>query len=78
MFPQLILYGTLGCHLCEQAEAIVIPVAQNHQLHLSFVDIAEQSGFDAYETRIPLLRLGLRELDWPFDTITVTKFIITK
>jgi len=78
MNPHIILYGTIGCHLCEQAKAIVIPIAQRHHLLLSLVDIAEESGFDAYETRIPVLRLGSRELDWPFDTTTTTKFITTK
>jgi hypothetical protein len=82
MLPQLILYGTAACHLCDLAEAIVIPIAHQHRLQLSMVDIAEQSSLNAYETRIPVLRLelkeGLLELDWPFDAVTITKFVSTK
>ena len=82
MLPQLILYGTAACHLCDLAEAIVIPIAYQYHLQLSMVDIAEQSSSGDYETRIPVLRLelqeGLLELDWPFDAATVTKFVSTK
>ncbi|MFM9911987.1 MAG: glutaredoxin family protein [Methylophilaceae bacterium] len=82
MHPQLILYGTAICHLCELAEAIVAPIAHKHRIQLSLVDIAEQSGLDAYETRIPVLGLefreGLIELDWPFDAAAVTKLVSTK
>jgi hypothetical protein len=75
MKSPLILYGTLGCHLCELAGACVMPVAARHQLKLDHIDIAENADLDAYETRIPVLKYGQQELDWPFDAAAVNAFI---
>jgi len=64
---QLILLGTSACHLCEQAEALVV------QLKIPFtkVDIAEQEQWqDRYAIKIPVL-LDLEsqeELCWPFSS----------
>ncbi len=75
MNPHLILYGTIGCHLCELAEAYIIPIAQARKLNLSLVDIAEHKNLDLYEKRIPVLKYNQHELDWPFDTISAEHFI---
>lgn len=61
------LYVTAGCHLCEQAHAVL--------LQAGLGDAVEQVeiGYDAqlaerYGWRIPVLRIepGGNELDWPF------------
>ena len=40
---QLILFGTSGCHLCEQAVAIInICVQEGLDLTIEYIDIAEQ------------------------------------
>ena len=61
----LILYGTEGCHLCEQAQVLL------RQLGLLWrdVDISENDGLlERYGEKIPLLRRqDGRELGWPFD-----------
>lgn len=71
------LFGTLGCHLCELAEAEVMPLVE-HGLVVELVDIAEDEAFfDSYELRIPVLRridTGA-ELDWPFDSEQVVAFL---
>ncbi len=72
---RLILLGTAGCHLCEQAEIIVgTSVLDN----LEIVDIAEQEQWQAlYALRIPVLLdqdSGI-ELGWPFDLQDLKKFI---
>ncbi|MCX7079120.1 MAG: glutaredoxin family protein [Pseudomonas sp.] len=71
------LFGTLGCHLCELAEAEVMPLVE-HGLVVELVDIAENEAcFDSYELRIPVLRridTGA-ELDWPFDSEQVVAFL---
>ncbi len=62
----LLLLGTSACHLCEQAEALIL------QLNIPFtkIDIAEQEQWqEPYAIKIPVL-LDLsseKELCWPFD-----------
>nr|BFD43472.1 glutaredoxin family protein [Pseudomonas sp. FFPRI_1] len=77
MPPECQLFGTLGCHLCELAEAELMPLVE-HGLMVELVDIAEsQELFDAYGLRIPVLRrvdTGL-ELNWPFDAEQVVAFL---
>ncbi|MHA6493546.1 glutaredoxin family protein [Pseudomonas borbori] len=77
MLPECQLFGTLGCHLCEVAEAILMPIVE-HGLLVELVDIAEQeSQLEAYGLRIPVLRrcdTGA-ELDWPFDADQVVNFL---
>ncbi|MBV4488310.1 glutaredoxin family protein [Pseudomonas sp. SWRI153] len=71
------LFGTLGCHLCEVAEAELMPFVE-HGLLVELVDIAEdQCSYDAYSLRIPVLRrvdTGA-ELDWPFDADQIAAFL---
>ncbi|MGY4493499.1 hypothetical protein ACVW0A_003755 [Pseudomonas sp. TE3610] len=71
------LLGTLGCHLCEQAEDVLMPLV-DHGLLVELVDIAEHpSLFDAYSLSIPVLRrvdTGAT-LNWPFDTDQVVAFL---
>ncbi|NCE93222.1 glutaredoxin family protein [Pseudomonas sp. L13] len=77
MLPECQLFGTLGCHLCEIAEAEVMPLVE-HGLLVELVDITDpQDLTDVYGLRIPVLRrmdTGA-ELDWPFDTEQVVAFL---
>jgi hypothetical protein len=69
------LYSTEHCHLCEEAEAII----HNAGIAVVNVDIVEDDNlFERYSTRIPVLhRLDNdAELDWPFDTLTVSRFLM--
>jgi hypothetical protein len=71
----LILFGTSGCHLCEQAEATIKACILDH---VSYVDIAEQEQWqERYAIRIPVLchPESLKELCWPFDQTDVEIFI---
>lgn len=71
------LLGTLGCHLCELAEAEVMPLVQ-HGLLVELIDIVDSEALvEAYGLRIPVLRrvdTGA-ELDWPFDTEQIVAFL---
>ena len=71
------LFGTLGCHLCELAEAEVMPLVQ-HGLLVELIDIVDSEALvEAYGLRIPVLRrvdTGA-ELDWPFDTEQIVAFL---
>ncbi|MBS5838666.1 MAG: glutaredoxin family protein [Pseudomonas sp.] len=71
------LFGTLGCHLCELAEAEVMPLVE-HGLLVELIDIADSEALvEAYGLRIPVLRrvdTGA-ELGWPFDTEQIVAFL---
>lgn len=77
MPPECQLLGTLGCHLCELAEAEVMPLVE-HGLLVELVDIAESPTlFEAYGLLMPVLRrvdTGA-ELCWPFDSEQIVKFL---
>jgi len=78
MPPECQLFGTLGCHLCEHAEAVLMPLIE-HGLMVELVDIAEQPEalLEAYQLRIPVLRRTDNgdELDWPFEAEQVVSFL---
>ncbi|OOV89346.1 MULTISPECIES: glutaredoxin family protein [Pseudomonas] len=77
MLPECQLFGTLGCHLCEIAEAEIMPLVE-HGLLVELVDITDpQDLTDVYGLRIPVLRRMDTggELDWPFDTDQVVAFL---
>lgn len=70
------LYGTSACHLCEQAEAILLPwVAQG--MTVALVDIAEDDRlFDQFSVLIPVLqREDGKCLSWPFDRLLIEQFL---
>lgn len=77
MLPECQLFGTLGCHLCEIAEAEIMPLVE-HGLLVELVDITDPEDLtDVYGLRIPVLRRTdtEAELDWPFDTEQVVAFL---
>lgn len=71
------LLGTLGCHLCEQAEQLLMPwLARDVVVEL--LDIAESEVLVArYGLRIPVLRRERdgAELGWPFDERSLAAFL---
>jgi len=72
---KLILLGTSGCHLCEEAELIML-ACKNVEIEL--IDIAEQEQWqEKYAIRIPVLyhRETVGELGWPFDRQQAQVFI---
>ncbi|MCQ4346801.1 glutaredoxin family protein [Pseudomonas stutzeri] len=77
MLPACQLFGTLGCHLCELAEEVLLPFAAAG-VSIELVDIAEREEWvAAYGLRIPLLRRldSGAELGWPFDGQKVAAFL---
>ena len=73
-----ILYTTEGCHLCEQAAALLAPWRANGRLQLQEVDIVDDDDLmERYGVRIPVLRLSDsgRELGWPFVTAALEQFL---
>lgn len=78
MSKVLNLYTTLGCHLCEQALAIVHPLVAEKGIELKLVEISESEALvEQYGIRIPVIRLEGREeeLGWPFDQAAAEEYL---
>lgn len=67
-----ILYHTDGCHLCDQAMALLTQCQIDYQL----VDIVfDQSLVALFGTRIPVLENDKgQHLEWPFDAQKIEVF----
>ncbi|MBU2869755.1 glutaredoxin family protein [Colwellia sp. E2M01] len=82
------LYGSEGCHLCEQALAIcnaVIPAEQLAQIDIintERVSHEEQTLVELYGVHIPVLEKleqdssNNSKLFWPFTQAQLTTFVI--
>lgn len=72
------LLGTQGCHLCDDAEQVLVSCLDLSQVQIELVDIAESDDLmQAYATRIPVLRHvpSNADLGWPFQADKVQDFI---
>ncbi|WP_223550704.1 glutaredoxin family protein [Pseudomonas sp. A-B-19] len=77
MYPECQLFGTLGCHLCEDAEAMLMEFVERGLL-VERVEIADdEAWYAAYHLRIPVLRRvdTSAELGWPFGAEEVVAFL---
>ncbi|HCH33893.1 MAG TPA: thioredoxin family protein [Oceanospirillaceae bacterium] len=71
--------GTSGCHLCDDAEALLVQWVNFETSDIILVDIAESDALLArYGTRIPVLYCvdSRQELNWPFDRQMLTQFLL--
>lgn len=75
--PNLILFGTSACHLCEVAEAVLQQQQKTHRFSYTKCDISESDDlFALYGVRIPVLqRDDGAELGWPFNTSDLDAFL---
>ena len=74
MQPELILYSTWGCHLCEEAEQLLKQLSAAPVYKV--VDIVDdEQAFARYRISIPVLRCGENELCWPFDAAQLTTWL---
>jgi hypothetical protein len=74
--PEFYLFGTSGCHLCEQAEALIQQAVSPERWRSC--DIADDTHLlHAYGRRIPVLRheRSGAELDWPFGVDDLDRFL---
>lgn len=74
---KIFLFGTMGCHLCEDADDIVSACDKKNTV-IENIDIAEHTQWqDKYAIRIPVLYhpRSKKELGWPFTQIQVQNFI---
>jgi glutaredoxin len=73
---ELTLYVTRGCHLCEDALAVLNAAGLGHAVQAVEIGYDEALA-ERYGVRIPVLRVPgtSRELDWPFtvaDVLAIT------
>ena len=71
---RLLLLGTSGCHLCEEAQTLL----NNINIVAEYVDIAENEEWQTqFATLIPVLYHveSKRYLNWRFDSPTLLSFI---
>lgn len=76
--PSITFFTTAGCHLCEQAMAVLARAPLAEPVPVELVDIAESEDLTArYGLRIPVLVRGDTgdELGWPFDEAAVIEFL---
>lgn len=76
------LYTTAGCHLCEQAYAMVSYLiktdAELADLNLQLIDIVDDEQLlETYGVRIPVLKQNNSntELGWPFELKELEEWI---
>jgi glutaredoxin len=59
---KLTLYGKPGCHLCEEARAVVDEVRTRREFELEDVDITRDPALEArYRERIPVVLIDGQE-----------------
>ena len=79
MNHQYILYSSEGCHLCEQALALCLPLMSTEQKKsLKIVDIVDDEALvELYGVHIPVLKRmnDNQQLFWPFTTKQIVAFI---
>lgn len=71
------LFGTLGCHLCEDAEQVLQPFVEQG-LIVELLDIIDSPQWlERYALTIPVLRRvdNGQELFWPFDQQAVMQLL---
>jgi hypothetical protein len=77
---RLLLFGTSGCHLCEQAGEIIREcLSDRFEQWVETVEITEVEQWQTqFAVRIPVLYHPetQKELGWPFNQIQVEEFII--
>lgn len=65
--PIVSLYSKPGCHLCDEAEALLALVARTQPMTVQKVNIESSPElFEEYRYRIPVIEVaGGPALDWP-------------
>ncbi|MGH1469926.1 MAG: glutaredoxin family protein [Cellvibrionaceae bacterium] len=84
---KVILFSTLGCHLCDKAKSLVFPIASQLNYQVEEIDIADSERLvERYGVSIPVLGLleegksmidgSVKEMFWPFDADQITSFLM--
>jgi len=73
---QLILYYTEYCHLCDEAEILLVAAGMSEAYEKTEIDDKPEL-LERYEIYIPVLKRtdNQRELFWPFDQLELAAFL---
>ena len=73
---QLILYYTEFCHLCDEAESLLLAAGLGERYVKTEID-DDPELLERYEIHIPVLKRidNQQELFWPFDELALTAFL---
>ena len=75
----LILYSTVGCHLCEQAIDVIQIALQGQVCALDEIDIADDDALmEQYGIRIPVVKnpQNNKEVGWPFGPEDISLLLV--
>lgn len=78
MSINLNLYSTSHCHLCEQAESLLVTLSNQYDISWMLVEITDNAELlESYEIKIPVLKRlsDQSEIVWPFTIVDVEQFI---
>ncbi|TFW71203.1 thioredoxin family protein [Methylotenera oryzisoli] len=76
----LTLYTTSHCHLCEEAEAILSSIANDHDITWRTIEIADNNQLlETYGTTIPVIQITgtSSEIKWPFGAEEILALVKT-
>ena len=74
--PRLELVATASCSRCDEALDWLLSMPELRGLALSTLEVmAEDALYANYADRVPVLRVGDEELDWPFDLAKIRRLI---
>jgi hypothetical protein len=79
---KLILYHTEHCHLCDEAEALILAAGQREGQSGGYQKVEIENDpelLKRYEIHIPVLKRtdNQQELFWPFGTLELAAFMGT-
>jgi len=75
---QLVLYTTSHCHLCEQAEDLLIKLKEQYAISWLSKEISDDDDLtEKYGIRIPVIHRidNQSELNWPFSEKDIVMLI---
>ena len=74
------LYSTSHCHLCDQAESLLIKLNDEYKFEYQLIEIVDDTNlYSRYQFKIPVLKRldNENEICWPFDESAI-KLLLTK
>ena len=75
---KLYFFTTEGCHLCDQAEQLLLSITSEITFECEVVDIAESDELiKKYGTKIPVLKKkeNHEEKNWPFNQAQIIQWL---
>ncbi|MDP3745164.1 MAG: glutaredoxin family protein [Methylotenera sp.] len=72
------LYSTSHCHLCEQAEALLVTLSKQCDIGWVLIEITDDAKLlENYGQKIPVLKRlnDQSEMEWPFTISDIKRFI---